>query len=284
MQASRVVPDVPTGNPRGAGTAEAAVAGARSDFGPRQAATAETRFVLEKPRYRGQTASSGRPWGLFGQGANPSASYTCAAQSRSIGLMVAAPNIDKELDDRSIAFFRRRLDPSELKILARYMLEWRRACRPRKRLHASGLNWVGRKLRPERWPSEGSRERLPVGDGPGALPGLRHVGDQRKQPAELDSGRWLPFLTEVGADCRGLNIGDDEHRRSMETRTSTGKRPADSFRGKGDCRKLSSAMRSSRRSSVPGPRQMRCATPAFSQPYGRYRPNILGSMCLAPLT
>jgi hypothetical protein len=35
--------------------------------------------------------------------------------------MVAAPNIDMELDDRSIAFCRRRLDPSELKILARYM-------------------------------------------------------------------------------------------------------------------------------------------------------------------
>src|SRR3984957_216057 len=61
MQASRVVPDVPTETPRGAGTAEAAVAGARSDFGPRQAATAETRFVLEKPRYRGQSRTDAAP-------------------------------------------------------------------------------------------------------------------------------------------------------------------------------------------------------------------------------
>jgi hypothetical protein len=35
--------------------------------------------------------------------------------------MAAVPDIYMELDGRSIAFFRRRLDPSELKILARYM-------------------------------------------------------------------------------------------------------------------------------------------------------------------
>jgi hypothetical protein len=35
--------------------------------------------------------------------------------------MAAVNDINMELDDRSIAFLRPRLDPSELKILARYM-------------------------------------------------------------------------------------------------------------------------------------------------------------------
>jgi hypothetical protein len=35
--------------------------------------------------------------------------------------MAAVIDINMELDDRSIAFLRPRLDPSELKILARYM-------------------------------------------------------------------------------------------------------------------------------------------------------------------
>ena len=35
--------------------------------------------------------------------------------------MAAVIDINIELDDRSIAFLRPRLDPSELKILARYM-------------------------------------------------------------------------------------------------------------------------------------------------------------------
>jgi hypothetical protein len=65
-------------------------------------------------------------------------------------------------------------------------------------------------------------------------------------------------------------------------RTSTGKRrmvatlrPADSFHYPARCGAAVGVL--SR------PQQMWCETPASSQPHGRYRPNTLRSMCLAPL-
>ena len=67
-------------------------------------------------------------------------------------------------------------------------------------------------------------QRLPAGDGPGALPRLRHVSDQRKQSAQLDGGRKLAFLLEGGADRGGFCLGDNEHAGRMGAHTDGGKR------------------------------------------------------------
>ena len=66
-------------------------------------------------------------------------------------------------------------------------------------------------------------QRLPGGDGPRALPSLRHVGHAREQAAQLDCGRQLAALIEGGSDGGGFCLGDDEHVRSMGRRTTAGK-------------------------------------------------------------
>jgi hypothetical protein len=60
-------------------------------------------------------------------------------------------------------------------------------------------------------------QRLPAGDGPGALPRLHVVGDARKHPAQLDRSRELAALLIDGADRSLIRLGDDEHRWSMGT-------------------------------------------------------------------
>jgi hypothetical protein len=70
------------------------------------------------------------------------------------------------------------------------------------------------------------RQRLPIGNGPGAFPRLSIVGDGREQPAQLDGSRHLPSLVEGGTDCGGFWLGDNQHPPSMGTRTTTGKRPS----------------------------------------------------------
>ena len=70
------------------------------------------------------------------------------------------------------------------------------------------------------------RQRFPAGNGPGALPGFRHVGHAGEQPAQLDGSRQFTSLVEGGADRGGFCLGDDEHPRSMGTRTVTSKRRA----------------------------------------------------------
>ena len=62
------------------------------------------------------------------------------------------------------------------------------------------------------------RQRLPAGDGPGALPRLRVVGDAGEPPAQLDRSRELAALLVDGADRSGIRLGDDEHRWSMGRR------------------------------------------------------------------
>ena len=68
-----------------------------------------------------------------------------------------------------------------------------------------------------------SRQRLPPGDGPGACPCLRVVGDSLKPPAQLDGGRQLALLIEDSADRVGVGLGDNEHPDSMAARTAAGK-------------------------------------------------------------
>src|SRR5208282_3831831 len=48
--------------------------------------------------------------------------------------------------------------------------------------------------------------RLPPGDGPGACPCLRVVGDSLKPPAQLDGGRQLALLIEDSADRVGVGL------------------------------------------------------------------------------
>jgi hypothetical protein len=74
------------------------------------------------------------------------------------------------------------------------------------------------------------RQRFPAGNGPGALPGFRHVGHAGEQPAQLGGSRQLASLVEGGADRGGFCLGDDEHPRSMGTRTVTRKRRALAYR------------------------------------------------------
>lgn len=94
-------------------------------------------------------------------------------------------------------------------------------------------------------PPDRARRRgqwLPAGDGPRALAGLRHVGDQRKQPAQLDGSRQLTTPVESGADRCGLCLGDDEHPGSMGTRIMTGKRLSDDRRARAPSRGLINGM------------------------------------------
>jgi len=68
-----------------------------------------------------------------------------------------------------------------------------------------------------------SRLRRPPGDGPGACPCLRVVGDPLKPPAQLDGGRQLALLIEDSADRVGVGLGDNEHQRSMGRERPAGK-------------------------------------------------------------
>ena len=66
------------------------------------------------------------------------------------------------------------------------------------------------------------RQRLPAGDGAGALPCLRVVGDAREALPQLDRGREFAPLLVDGADRSGIRLGDDEHRWSMGRRALVG--------------------------------------------------------------
>ena len=74
-------------------------------------------------------------------------------------------------------------------------------------------------------------QRLPAGDGAGALPRLLVVGDAGEQPPQLDRGRELAMLLEGGADRSGLSLTDDEHRWSMGRHVVAGKRSCRIFNG-----------------------------------------------------
>ena len=47
---------------------------------------------------------------------------------------------------------------------------------------------------PQRPLTRPHRQRFPAGNGPGALPGFRHVGHAGKQPAQLDGSRQFTSL------------------------------------------------------------------------------------------
>ena len=76
------------------------------------------------------------------------------------------------------------------------------------------------------------RQRLPPGDCPDVCPRLRVVGDPGKSPAKLDSSRQLTLLAEDGADRVGIDLGDEEHPKSMVTRRSSDKRCVVSYLAK----------------------------------------------------
>jgi hypothetical protein len=58
-------------------------------------------------------------------------------------------------------------------------------------------------------------QRLPAGDGSGALACMGVVGDAGEMPAQLNRSGELTAPVEGGPDRRGLGFGDDEHHRSM---------------------------------------------------------------------
>jgi hypothetical protein len=68
------------------------------------------------------------------------------------------------------------------------------------------------------------RQRLPSGDSSDVRSCLGVVGDPRKSPAQLNSGRQLAVLVEDGADCIGIGLGYEEHPHSMVARSTAGKR------------------------------------------------------------
>ena len=55
----------------------------------------------------------------------------------------------------------------------------------------------GRRLQTRSLFDLAQRQRLPAGDGPGALPRLRVVGDAGKPPAQLDRGREFPASSKT---------------------------------------------------------------------------------------
>jgi hypothetical protein len=59
--------------------------------------------------------------------------------------------------------------------------------------------------------AEARRQRLPPGDGPGALSRLRVIGDVGEQPAQLNGGRQFALLLIGGADRGGGFLGNDKH-------------------------------------------------------------------------
>ena len=67
-------------------------------------------------------------------------------------------------------------------------------------------------------------QRFPSGDGPGACPRLRVVGDPWEPAAQLDGGGQLALLIENSADRGGIGLGDGEHPVRMGPRTAADKR------------------------------------------------------------